>query len=400
MTLALSPTPPAWGSVPAAEEVEVDTGIVEVDPPVGATLANSFIVSFDEGTDASDVADELGVSTKHVYTSALDGFAAKLNAEQLSDLQRTPGVAAIEHDQMYSTFGTSAALGGVDAAVGATQNVGSVSGLYGLDRIDQRSLPLSGTYTGAVSAGTVYAYVLDKLIDTAHPDFGGRAKNVHSTVSTAPSADPVCADHGTHVAGTIGGTTYGVAKSVQIRGVRVLNCKGEGTVSGIIAAVDWVRANAERPAVANLSLGGDYSLALNTAVTELVQSGISVAVAAGNEKADACRVSPASAVGVVTVAASTRTDAAAVFFSNWGRCVDLYAPGSEITSTLPGGKTGAMSGTSMAAPHVAGAMAMVKASGDRRSSQVSRWLLRHATTRVLTQNPLGTPDRLLNINGL
>ncbi len=378
---------PLSGTVPAV--AAWDGEFVQVDPPVGAMVAGAYIVSLDEGTDAADLADDAGVSPRFVYSTALDGFAARLTPRQLSDLQRTPGVAAIEHDQMYR----------VDSEAQATQSVAAVGGLYGLDRIDQRTLPLSGTYSPAAPAGTVYAYVIDELIDTSHPDFGGRARNVFSVVGTASSPLATCADHGTHVAGTIGGTTYGVAKKVQLRGVRVLDCAGAGTVSGIIEAVDWIRGHAERPAVANLSVGGDHSPALNAAVTSLVQSGVSVAVAAGNEKADACSTSPASANGVMTVAASTRTDAAASSFSNWGRCVDIYAPGVGITSTAPGGGVASMSGTSMAAPHVTGAMALQKASGDRRSSQISRWLIRHATARVVTQNHVGTPNRLLHIDG-
>ena len=378
--LAVSATAPA-----AAAQ---DSEIVPVDPPVGAMVAGSYIVSLDDGTDAADLADDAGVSPRFVYTTALDGFAAKLTPDQLSDLQRTPGVTAIEHDQVYGT----------DLANLSTQNVAaSGATLYGLDRIDQRTLPLSGTYTTAATGGTVYAYVVDTLVDTAHPDFGGRAKNVFSVVGTAATPLTKCAGHGTHVAGIIGGSTYGVAKNVQLRGVRVLDCAGSGTVSGIIEAVDWIRGHAERPAVANMSLGGNLSPALNAAVSSLVQSGVSVAVAAGNEKADACASSPASAAGVLTVAATTRTDARAVF-SNWGRCVDIYAPGAEILSTGAGGGTATFSGTSMASPHVAGAMALEKAYGDRRSSQINRWLIRHATVRLVTANPLGTPNRLLHID--
>jgi subtilisin family serine protease len=379
----------AFLSATSPASAEWDGEVIPVDPPVGAIVAGSYIVSLDEGTDAANLADDAGVSPRFIYSTALDGFAAKLTPAQLSDLQRTPGVATIEHDQVYRT----------DSEAQATQTVAADGGLYGLDRIDQRNLPLSGTYTTAAPAGSVYAYVVDELIDTSHPDFGGRASNVFSVVGTASSPLATCADHGTHVAGTIGGTTYGVAKNVQLRGVRVLDCAGAGSVSGIIEAVDWIRSHAERPAVANLSVGGDHSPALNAAVTSLVQSGVSVAVAAGNEKADACATSPASAAGVMTVAASTKADAAASSFSNWGRCVDIYAPGVGITSTAPGGRTASMSGTSMASPHVAGAMALQKASGERRSSQVNRWLIRHATVRVVTSNPLGTPNRLLYVEG-
>ena len=351
-------------------------------PEVGIARAGadavegSYVVTLHEGADARGLARALQVSPRHVYTSALDGFAATLTDGQVRALQRNASVAAIEEDRTVTAD--------------AVQN--TTAGLHGLDRIDQRNLPLSGTYAYGTGAAGVTAYVIDTGIATSHSQFGTRARNVYDALG-GDGQD--CNGHGTHVAGTIGGSTYGVAKDVQLRGLRVLGCNGSGSTSGIIAAVDWVRANHVKPAVANLSLGGGYSRALNTAVSNLAAAGVATAVAAGNEDQDACAVSPASASNVVTVAASDRTDTRASF-SNHGSCVETYAPGVGVTSAWIGGGTNTISGTSMASPHVAGVMALHKArNGDAASSAIGSWIVQNSTAGVVRSNPSGTPNRLL-----
>jgi len=270
---------------------------------------------------------------------------------------------------------------------------------WGLDRIDQQALPLSLSYSYTSTGTGVHAYIIDTGIWTLHPDFGDRADNVYDALTLnllggVTAQD--CNGHGTHVAGTIGGATYGVAKGVFLHGVRVLSCAGVGLTSQIIAGLDWVRANHANPAVANMSLGGGFSQALNDATTNLWNAGVFVAVAAGNDDVDACTASPASASGAFTAAASTKTDAKASF-SNWGSCVEAYAPGSGIVSDYLAGTTMSLSGTSMASPHFAGVAALYKATfGDASSATVSNWIISNATAGVITGNPSGTPNRLLN----
>jgi subtilisin family serine protease len=238
----------------------------------------------------------------------------------------------------------------------------------------------------------VRAYIIDTGLQANHPDFGGRAANVYDAFG-GNGAD--CNGHGTRVGGTVGGSTYGVAKGVALRGVRVLDCAGSGSFSGIIAGVDWVRKNRFSPAVANMSLGGGYSSSVNTAVSNLANSGVFVAVAAGNSNANACYYSPASAGAAYTVAASDKTDTRASF-SNYGSCVDGYAPGVGIKSAWLSSGTNAISGTSMASPHVAGVAALYKATcGDAASSTIASWINTNATTGVIKSNPTGTPNRLL-----
>jgi subtilisin family serine protease len=206
-----------------------------------------------------------------------------------------------------------------------------------------------------------------------------------------------CHGHGTHVAGTIGGSTWGIAKNSLLRAVRVLNCSGSGATSGIIAGMNFVRTNGIRPAVANMSLGGGFSSSLNTAATNLANSGVFLAIAAGNSNANACNFSPASANGVMTVAASDRTDRKASF-SNFGSCVEIYAPGVAIKSAWLNGGTNTISGTSMATPHVAGVAALWKSNGDIATSTLNQNIINSATNGVILGNPSGTPNRLLFTN--
>jgi subtilisin family serine protease len=332
-------------------------------------IDGAYIVVVKEGGDPRSVAAIAGVNPTHVYVAALNGFSAELNAGQLNALQHNPNVEYIEQDGV--------------ATIATTQS----GATWGLDRIDQRNRPLSGTYTYTTTASNVTAYIIDTGLQANHPQFGGRAAMVYG------SAD--CNGHGTHVAGTIGSSTYGVAKGVKLRGVRVLDCAGSGAYSTIIAGIDWVRLNAVKPAVANMSLGGGLNTSLNTAATNLANSGVFLAVAAGNENQNACNVSPASASGTLTVAASTSSDAKASY-SNWGGCVDVYAPGSSITSTWLNSGTNTISGTSMASPHAAGVAALYKGTfGDAASSTVVSWIINNATTNVITGNVTGTPNRLL-----
>jgi subtilisin family serine protease len=337
-------------------------------------IEGSYIVVLNEGADPRSVAAVAGVSPRYVYTAALNGFAAALNEGQLNALRHNPSVDYVEEDGV--------------AHAAATQS----NATWGIDRIDQRSRPLSGTYTYNATASGVYAYVIDTVIYTSHTNFGGRASNVYDAFGGSGND---CNGHGTHVAGTIGSATYGVAKAARLRGVRVLDCNGSGSWSGIIAGIDWVRLNRTNPAVANLSLGGGYNSSVNTAVTNLANSGVFVAVAAGNSNANACNYSPASASAVTTVASSTSSDAKSSF-SNYGSCVDVYAPGSSITSTWNNGGTNTISGTSMASPHVAGVGALYKATyGNASQSTIDTWIKNNATANVITGNPTGTPNRLL-----
>jgi subtilisin family serine protease len=340
-------------------------------------IAGEYIVVLKEGANPTSVAAIAGVEPEFVYTAALNGFSASLNPGQLTALQHNPNVEYVEQNQVMS--------------IEATQS----NATWGIDRIDQRSRPLSGTYTYNTTASNVTAYIIDTGLRADHAQFGGRASNVYNAISGESASD--CNGHGTHVGGTVGGSTYGVAKGVRLRGVKVLSCSGSGSTSGIIAGVDWVRLNATKPAVANLSLGGGYSSSTNTAVNNLANSGVFVAVASGNSNADACNYSPASASAVTSVNSSTSSDAKSSF-SNWGSCTEIYAPGSSITSAWHTSTTAinTISGTSMASPHVAGVGALYLAGNPGASnSTVRSWIINNSTASVITGNVTGTPNRLL-----
>ena len=350
---------------------------VATDPTLVRSSANgaipgAYVVVLDEGADPRSVAAVAGVSPRYVYTAALTGFAAELNAGQLNALQHNPNVDYIEQD----------------ARVQATATQSNAT--WGLDRSDQRALPLSGTYNYTPTGAGVNVYIIDTGIRFSHADFGGRAVSGYDAVDGGSADD--CNGHGTHVAGTVGGATYGIAKSAKLYGVRVLDCAGSGTNSGVIAGMDWVANNRVAPAAANMSLGGEASQAIDDAVQRMVNAGVTVVVAAGNENVNACNSSPARAVNAVTVGSTTKSDARSSF-SNYGSCLDVFAPGSDITSAWYTGDaaTNTISGTSMASPHVAGAMALFEAQGRDAAS----WVVSTATQGAIKKNSRGTPNRLL-----
>jgi len=329
----------------------------------GRGVPGAYVVVLKDDAEPRAVAAVAGVNPRHVYTAALTGFAAELNAGQLDALRRHPAVEYVEQDQRAT----------------AQQSIH-----WGLDRIDQQYLPLNGSYSANTLASTVYAYVIDTGILPTHAELTGRVVNVFDAFG-GTGVD--CNGHGTLVSRVIGSSSVGVAKQVKLRGLRVLDCNGSGTTSGIIAGVDWVRVNRTNPAVANLSLGGGASAALNTAVNNLANSGVAVAVAAGSGGTNACNVSPGGATAALTVTASTIADAHATG-SNFGSCVDLYAPGSA-----PGNAAG---GTSMASAYVAGVAALYKATfGNQPTTTVNAWITTNATPGILTGVPPGTPNRLL-----
>ena len=367
----------------ASRSVDTGPGEATTQRTGPEVVPGQYIVVFsgpvaDPASVATALVRGLGGTMLHVYTSAIKGFAARLPASAAGALRQNPLVASVEPDQVMRAD--------------VTQTMDANGDPWGLDRIDQGALPLSGTYSYTATAAGVHAYISDTGIWTLHPEFGGRADDVYDALGVTGED---CNGHGTHVAGTIGAATYGVAKAVSLHGVRVLNCAGIGLNSDVIAGVDWVTANHASPAVANMSLGGGKSAALDQAVTNLWNSGVFLAVAAGNDNADACNASPAGASGVFTVAASEKTDAKASY-SNWGTCVEAYGPGSAIKSTYLAGLTMTLSGTSMATPHVTGVAALYKAAnGDQPSATVSSWIINNATTGAITGNPSGTPNRLL-----
>ena len=325
---------------------------------------------------AAGLAKRYGGNVGTVWSSALTGYSAKMTPAQARRLAADPSVAYVEQDRVMTTQGTQ---------TGAT---------WGLDRIDQRNLPLNSTFTYPNTASNVRAYIIDTGIRTTHSDFGGRATWGTNTVDTNNTD---CNGHGTHVAGTVGGTKYGVAKGVRLVAVKVLNCSGSGTTAGVISGVNWVTSNAVKPAVANMSLGGGASTTLDNAVANSINSGITYALAAGNSSANACNSSPARVASAITVGATTSTDARASY-SNYGSCVDIFAPGSSITSAwrTSDTATNTISGTSMASPHVAGAAALVlSANTSYTPAQVASYLTSNATTGKVTSPGSGSPNRLL-----
>ncbi len=351
-------------------------------------IPNSYIVVFKDtaslratatvGSAARELSGKHGAKLGRTYTSSVRGFSATVSEAKAREIAKDSRVAYVQQNGKVRASDTQS---------GAT---------WGIDRIDQRALPLSTTYTYGTTASNVSAYVVDTGIRASHSQFGGRAKSGYDFIDNDANSDDGNG-HGTHVAGTIGGSTYGVAKGVTLYGVRVLDNDGFGTDAGVIAGIDWVTTNAKKPAVANMSLGGDASTALDDAVKRSIAAGITYGIAAGNDTVDACTQSPSRVPEGITVGSTTRTDAASDF-SNYGSCLDIFAPGSSITSSwnTSDSATSTISGTSMATPHVVGAAALYLAANPSATpAQVRDALVNGATTGVVTSAGTGSPNRLL-----
>ncbi len=367
------------------------TSAAEADTfPAKAHAAGSesdYIVLYKSGANLTakvQSEEARGNDVQDVFRSAVKGFVAPLDAADVRRLRARSDVLLVEKDKPVRAL-----------------SAGPRSGLaasWGLDRIDQRTLPLNSQISTSENGFGITAYIIDTGIRADHNEFGGRATIGFDAIGDGQNTND-CNGHGTHVAGTVGGATYGVAPQVSLVAVRVLDCLGEGFTSGVIGGIDWATANHAPgvPAVANMSLGGSYSPALNTATQNAITDGISFAVAAGNESADACYSSPASTPNAITVAATESNDARA-YYSNWGSCIDIFAPGSSITSAwnTSSTATNTISGTSMAAPHVAGAAALIlSGSPSSTPAQVATALTAASTTGVVTDPGTDSVNRLL-----
>ncbi|OKJ95967.1 peptidase S8 [Amycolatopsis sp. CB00013] len=375
----------------AAAVVTVLAGVTPAQAAEGAivgagaegAVADSYIVVLKDGStaDKPSLASKFGGAIGRQYTQGISGFSVALKERQAKRLAADPAVAFVEQNKVLRAEATQT-------------NPPS----WGLDRIDQRDLPLDGKYTYSTTASNVNVYVLDTGIRATHTDFGGRVKQGYDFVDNDTNADDGYG-HGTHVAATIAGAKYGVAKGASLYPVRVLGSDGSGTTAGVISGVDWITKKAKKPAVANASLGGGASTALDTAVRNSIKSGVTWTIAAGNSNVNAANTSPARVTEALTVAAADRTDRRASF-SNYGSVVDLFAPGVSITSAWKDNDTATYTGngTSFAAPHVAGAAALYLSSHTgATAAQVAQALISASTPGKVTNPGSGSPNRTLYV---
>ncbi|WP_028779941.1 S8 family serine peptidase [Shewanella sp. 38A_GOM-205m] len=361
-----------------------DQYIVVFNTPAVINLNDPNGVSAYASSMGARLANEHGIEVRQNFGNSLNGVLVKANAAQILSLLKDPNIKYVEQDQRVS----------IEPMVEAAGDQGGAT--WGLDRIDQRDLPLNSNYHYDYDGSGVTAFVIDTGVRNTHNEFGGRASSGYDFIDNDNDSSD-CNGHGTHVAGTIGGSTYGVAKNVNIVGVRVLNCSGSGTNSGVISGINWVKNNAQGPSVANMSLGGGASQALDDAVNAAVAAGISFVVAAGNDNSNACNYSPARAANAVTVGSTTSTDSRSSF-SNYGTCLDIYAPGSSITSAWynSNSATNTISGTSMASPHVAGVAALYLAENPALSpTQLTNLLVSRASSGKVGDAKTGSPNKLL-----
>ncbi|WP_137895817.1 S8 family peptidase [Ramlibacter sp. 2FC] len=373
------------------------------DHPYGASqpIAGRYIVVFkahvaNPAATAATLMRGTGGQLHHAYSRAIKGFAATLPDWAVRALRNNPNVDYVEQDQTVSLNETM-----------LTETAVQDAATWGLDRIDQGDLPLNSQYQYNYTGAGVQAFIIDTGIYAAHSDFDNRVLPGYSAIGSDDGRTD-CNGHGTHVAGTVGSRTWGVAKAVSLIPVRVLNCSGSGSWSGVIDGIEWLIGQATkspsplRPAVANMSLGGGASTAVDQAVANAVGAGVTMVVAAGNSSTDACRYSPAREPSAITVGATTKSDARASY-SNYGKCLDLFAPGSAITSAWNTGNnaTNTISGTSMASPHVAGVAALALAANtEALPADVASFLITNATPDTLVSTGKGaigkgSPNKLV-----
>lgn len=331
---------------------------------------------------AQNIAKQHGAKVLQSYDTVLKGFAIYLPDTAatafVEAMKKNPKVLSIENDTVMK----------IDATTQSNPD-------WGLDRIDQKALPLNSAYSYLQTGSGTTAYIVDTGILSSHQQFSGRVLSGYTAISDGNGTSD-CNGHGTHVAGTVGGGTYGVAKNVNLVPIRILGCDGSGASSNVIAGLDWILKNGKKPAVVNMSLGGDASTSLDSAVENLFNNGYVMVVAAGNSNTDACNASPARVSKALTVAATDSTDTRASY-SNYGSCVDIFAPGSQINSSWIGSNTATkvLNGTSMATPHVAGVVAeMLQSTPTATPQTISTNLLNQASSNVV-KNPSGSPNRLL-----